>query len=173
VFALLLLLIFAAIVELYVMVQVASVIGVLPTVLLIVVSSVVGAWLMKVEGLGVLRRMRETLEAGQIPANEAVDGVLISAGGLLMFLPGFVTSAIGLLLLLPPVRSLLRPVVLTRARRRIERARTRMVLFSSDGSFGAATYGGSVRDVDSHLWSQPDDPRPADGPPGSLPELGP
>jgi UPF0716 protein FxsA len=130
----------APIIELYVMVQVASVIGVLPTVLLIVLSAVAGAWLVKVEGLGVLRRMQRTLEAGQLPTDEAVNGLLVVLGGGLMFLPGFVSSAIGLLLLLPPVRALLRPFVLRGARRRIDR-----------GQAGVVTFAGPILDVDSHL----------------------
>jgi UPF0716 protein FxsA len=134
----------APIIELYVIVQVASAIGVLPTVALIVLSSVMGAWLVKVEGLGVLRRMGQTLDAGQLPTDEAVNGLLVVLGGVLMFLPGFVSSAIGLLLLLPPVRALLRPFVLRGARRRI--AHTQV---------GVVSFAGPIVDVDSHL-----DPRP-------------
>ncbi len=130
----------APIIELYVMVQVASAIGVLPTVLLIVMSSVIGAWLVKIEGLGVLRRMGQTLDAGQLPTDEAVNGLLVVLGGVLMFLPGFVSSAIGLLLLLPPVRALLRPFVLRGARRRIARSQA-----------GVVSFAGPIVDVDSHI----------------------
>jgi len=153
------LLLAAVIVELYVMVQVASVIGALPTVLAVVAISIGGAWLLKVEGLGVLRRMQRTWQGGELPADEAVDGLLVSTGGVLMLVPGFVSGAIGLLLMLPPVRALVRPFTRARLRRR----------FGQRGSMAVFTTG--VYDVDSH--------RPADSsgqprPPhqGSPPELG-
>src|SRR4249920_1025053 len=92
-----------SIIELFVMVQIAGAIGVLPTVLAVVAMSVAGLWLMKVEGLGALRRAADQLDRGEAPTDEVVNGALIVVGGLLMFIPGFVTGAVGLLLLLPPV----------------------------------------------------------------------
>jgi len=162
-------LIVVPIVELYVMVQVAGMIGVLPTVALVVLMCFAGAWLMKVEGLGVLRRMQRQLDDGQVPTAEAVNGVLIVIGGLLMLVPGFVTGVLGLLLLLPPVRALLRPVIVARAQRRIDRGRTRFMVFSS-GVPGAGpgpsrsgpSFGGPVYEADSHL-----DPRSEPQPNGS------
>ncbi len=106
---LILLFVVAPVVELYVIVTVAGVIGWLPTLAFLVLSSIAGAWLTKVEGLGVLRRMRVTVDQGQLPADEAIDGLLISVGGLLMFVPGFISTFVGLLLMVPPVRSVLRP----------------------------------------------------------------
>jgi len=174
VFALFLLLIVVPIVELAVLIQVAGVIGVLPTVGLVVASSLIGFWLMKAEGLGVLRRMQAQVAEGQMPATEVVDGVLVLLGGLLMVLPGFISSIVGLLLLLPPVRALLRPVVLARARRRIDRGQARFVAFTTS-SAGAGfppgpTFGGPVYDADAHLAPRDD---PAGRPPSSPPELRP
>ncbi|MGZ4784382.1 MAG: FxsA family protein [Acidimicrobiales bacterium] len=173
--AVLMVLILVPIVELYVMVQVAGVIGVLPTVALVVAMCLAGAWLMKVEGLGVLRRMQRQLNDGEVPTAEAVNGVLIVVGGLLMLVPGFVTGVLGLLLLLPPVRALLRPVVLARVQRRIDRGSARFMVFSA----GSPTVGGRVYDADSHLDATrgPDGrpegrPDPSD-PFGPPPELGP
>jgi UPF0716 protein FxsA len=154
--AVVLLLIVAPIIELYVIVQVAGVIGVLPTVLAVVAISVAGAWLLKVEGLGVLRRMGRTLDEGQIPADEAVDGLIVSTGGVLMLLPGFISGAIGLLLMVPPIRALVRPFVRGRVRRRLERTQRRMVVFGSGPGdpFGSAS-GGAVYDVDSRPRTDP------------------
>jgi UPF0716 protein FxsA len=94
--------------ELYVMILVAGQIGVLSTVGLLILIAVLGIWLVKREGLAVLRRLRRTVDAGQVPHREVVDGFLIVFAGLLMIPPGFITDAVGLLLLLPPVRSLVR-----------------------------------------------------------------
>jgi UPF0716 protein FxsA len=177
VFALLVFLIVVPIIELAVMVQVAGVIGVLPTAALVLVTSLVGLWLLQTEGLGVLRRMQTQINQGQLPGDEVVDGVLVLVGGLLMVLPGFITSLVGLLLLVPPVRSLLRPLVLARARRRVERGQAHVASFTSAGFAGApfgspsATFGGPVYDADAHLAStDPGVPRPtAPGPPSARP----
>jgi UPF0716 protein FxsA len=102
------LLIVLFIAELYVMVLVAGQIGVLNTVGLLIVIAVFGIWLVKRQGLAVLRRLRTTVDTGQVPHREVVDGFLILLAGLLLIPPGFITDAAGLLLLLPPVRALIR-----------------------------------------------------------------
>jgi UPF0716 protein FxsA len=105
--------------EIYVAVQVAHHIGAGDTILLLVIMSFAGAWLAKREGFGVLRRMQVTLNEGRMPANELIDTGLIFMGGVLMFVPGFVTGILGLFLLLPPVRALARNGLKHRFRNRI------------------------------------------------------
>ena len=90
--------------EIFVFVQVGQWIGYGPAILALILVSLFGAWLVKREGLGTWRRAQAQLRAGEIPAAEAVDGALIAGAGLLLIVPGFVTDAIGLLLLLPPLR---------------------------------------------------------------------
>lgn len=97
--------------ELYVIVQVADAIGVLATIGLLILDSLVGGWLMKREGMGVLRRLQAKLSAGELPSTELVDGFLILFGGALMLAPGFVTDILGMGLLLPPVRAVVRRVI--------------------------------------------------------------
>lgn len=91
-------------VEIYVAVQVAHVIGALDTIGLLLVLSIGGAWLTKYAGFGVISRIRQQLSAGHMPTNELIDGALVLAGGVLLVVPGFVTGALGLLLLFPPTR---------------------------------------------------------------------
>lgn len=110
--ALLLLFLVVPIVELAVIIQVGQLLGVLPTLGVLVVLSVLGAWLMKREGLGVVRRAQQQARSGRVPGREVADGFLIVLGGALMLTPGFVTDAVGMALLLPPVRALVRPVLL-------------------------------------------------------------
>ena len=102
------------IVELVVIVQVGQAIGTLPTIALLVVMSVVGAWLMKREGLGVLRRAQRQVQDGRVPTREVADGFLIVLGGALMLTPGFVSDLVGMALLLPPERAVVRPVLVSR-----------------------------------------------------------
>ncbi len=106
-------------VEIYVAVQVAHVIGGLDTILLLALMSFAGLWLAKREGFGVWRRMQMTVNEGGMPANELIDTALIFAGGVLMFVPGFITGILGLFLLLPPVRVLARNGLKHRYRNRI------------------------------------------------------
>jgi UPF0716 protein FxsA len=142
-FLILALLLIIPIVELYVIVQVAGTIGALETIAALVAISVAGAWLVKREGLGVARRIQGQLEAGELPAGEVVDGLLILAAGVLMLAPGFLTDVVGILLLIPFTRAPVRAVLLRRFRRRLS-------VFSVAGVSGSgATFGATrVYDVD-------------------------
>jgi len=123
VFALLAILLFVVlpIVEIYVAIQVSHHIGVANTLALLLIFSVAGAWLAKQAGFGVIARMRSQLERGVLPGNELVDGVLVFTAGVLLLVPGFVTGIIGLVLLLPPVRHLVRAGVVGSLRKRVSR----------------------------------------------------
>ncbi len=94
----------APMVEIYVLVQVGQVIGVWQTIGLLILSGVVGAWLMKREGSRAWRALRSTLQRGQMPARELADGMLILIGGTLMLAPGFLSDLVGMALILPFTR---------------------------------------------------------------------
>ncbi|HVX43617.1 MAG TPA: FxsA family protein [Mycobacteriales bacterium] len=94
--------------ELWVMVLVASVIGVGFTVLAVIAISCIGAWLMRREGARTLRVLQQSLQLRRSPSRQIGDGALIVLGGVLMVIPGFVSGAFGLLFLLPPTRAVLR-----------------------------------------------------------------
>lgn len=111
-------------VELAVLIAVGGQIGVLNTIALVLIVGAAGAWLSKREGLGVLRRLNETLNQGQVPTKELIDGGLILFAGALMITPGFVSDIVGILLLLPPTRALFRAALVHRFQARIERAVT-------------------------------------------------
>lgn len=102
--------------ELYVFVEVAHRIGFLPTIFWIVAVSAAGAWLVKRQGLGILRRANARARRGEIPGTEMINGVMVLLAGALMLAPGFVTDALGLLLLLPPTRAVVRRVLRSRFR---------------------------------------------------------
>lgn len=106
--------------EIYVLLQVGQAIGAVNTLGLLIVISVVGAWLAKREGLGVLRRMQRSIDSGRVPGTELVDGFLILLAGALMLTPGFLTDILAILLLLPPVRAVVRRELRRRVARRIQ-----------------------------------------------------
>jgi UPF0716 protein FxsA len=107
---LVLLLIVVPIAELYVIVQVAHHIGLLDTLALLIVVSMMGGWLLKRQGMAAWTRIQETLRAGHMPGREVADGALILLGGVLLLTPGFITDAVGVVLLIPPARALLKGV---------------------------------------------------------------
>ena len=106
--------------EIYVLLQVGHAIGVVNTLALLILVSIVGAWLAKREGLGVIRRMQAALEAGRVPGKELIDGFLVLLAAALMLTPGFLTDIVAILLLLPPVRAVVRSELRRRFVRRIE-----------------------------------------------------
>lgn len=93
-------------VEIAVFVLVGSHIGVLATIALVIASTILGAILLRIQGFGILARLRETMEQGGRPGLELVHGFMVMVAGVLLILPGFVTDVIGLVLFIPPVRDL-------------------------------------------------------------------
>lgn len=104
----LLLLICWPIAELYVAIQVAGVIGVLPTVLLLIAGWPVGIWALRSQGGAAWRRLGAAVSAGRSPGREVLDGALILLGGALLIVPGIITDVLALCLLLTPIRALAR-----------------------------------------------------------------
>jgi UPF0716 protein FxsA len=109
--------------ELFVILRVGQAVGALNTIGLLILVSAAGAWLVKREGLAVLRRAQDRIRAGGVPAKELIDGVLILFAGALLLTPGFLTDVVGVLLLLPPVRAGLRAGTTDQLRRRVTRRR--------------------------------------------------
>ncbi|HEV3471738.1 MAG TPA: FxsA family protein [Actinomycetota bacterium] len=103
-----LLILVVPVVELIVIVEVATRIGFFETIGVLILISVAGAWLVRREGAAAWRRLQEALARGDIPTNEAIDGVLVVIGGALLLTPGFVTDLVGLLFLFPATRSVAR-----------------------------------------------------------------
>ena len=133
------------IVELAVIIQVAGSTGVMNTIGLLILVSLVGAWLVRREGLGILRRAQAELAKGRMPGRELVDGLLVLLAGALMLTPGFVTDAVGLALLLPPVRAARRLSRWVDAGRTLWTFGTR----SKGGGFTTGPSGGPILDADS------------------------
>jgi len=107
------------IVELYVLLQVGQLLGVVPTLVLLVVMSLLGAYLLRREGTRTWNALRSALASGRLPAKEIADGGLVVFGGALLLTPGFATDAFGLLCVLPPSRAVLRRLLTRTVARRL------------------------------------------------------
>lgn len=112
------------VVEGYVILAFNEAVGGWNTIGLIVLTSMVGAWLVRREGLSVLRRAQKSLDKGQIPTNELINGVLLLIAAALILTPGFFTAGVGLLLLFPPTRAVVREVLKRRFAGRVARGGT-------------------------------------------------
>jgi UPF0716 protein FxsA len=121
------------IVEIYVIVQVGQEIGALPTVLLLLLESALGAWIVRREGRRAWRALREAVTAGSLPGREVADAGLVLVGGTLLLTPGFVTDVVGFVFVLPFTRPLVRrPLTRLLARR----AAVRVARFGGPGRPG-------------------------------------
>jgi UPF0716 protein FxsA len=140
---LVLLFIVVPIAELYVIIQVGELIGVWPTLLLLLLDAIVGSWLLKHEGRAAWRRFNQALAEKRIPAAEVADGFLVILGGALLIAPGFITDIFGILFLIPPTRALARKVLY-----RFTVGRVAIVGFpvGSVGGFGNRPQGGQGAD---------------------------
>ena len=125
--------------------KVGALLGAGPTLVVIAVTAVVGAALAKSQGPAVLKQMQESMAAGEGTAAAIVEGVLVLVAGVTLLAPGFITDAVGLSLLLPPVRR----IVAKRVASRIQVAGV-----GSMAGMAGGVYGPGYSDVDQ------DDPPP-------------
>jgi UPF0716 protein FxsA len=116
---LVLLFIVVPIAELAVIIQVGQAIGVWWTIGLLVADSILGSILMRAQGRSAWRRFNDATRAGRVPAREVLDGALVIFGGALLLTPGFITDILGLFLLLPPTRAVVRTVLARRLAHRM------------------------------------------------------
>jgi UPF0716 protein FxsA len=136
--------------EIYVIVRVGEAIGILPTLALLIVDGFLGAALARSQGRAAWVRFNRALAEGRVPGREVFDGAMIIVGGAFLLAPGFITDAIGLVLLLPPTRAAFRGLVARMARRRMTMAPR--VIFFGGGARGPGPHPydveGSAREVD-------------------------
>ena len=151
------------IVELYVIVQVAGSLGVLETIALLIVVSLVGAWLVRHQGMAIWRRAPREMAEGRMPDRSLLDGLLVLMGGALLLTPGFVTDAVGLMAVFPPTRTLMRTALRRRFAGRISVHRASGPGFASHRSRSRT----GVIDVDEVDLRRED--RPPSGHPAGLP----
>lgn len=149
---LVLLFIVLPIAELYVIIQIGGAIGVLPTLALLIVDSLVGAALARSQSRAAWERFNRALAEGRVPGREVFDGAMIILGGALLLTPGFITDVVGLCLLFPPTRAAFRGF-LTRSVSRRAGTAWRVTTFGSarTGAGRRPTrgydYEGSAREV--------------------------
>ncbi|KMJ57018.1 MULTISPECIES: FxsA family protein [Bacillaceae] len=107
--------------EIWLLITAGKLIGAIPTIILIILTGVLGAWLAKYQGVSALRSAQQKMNSGQMPGDVIIDGLCILVGGVVLLTPGFITDAIGFALLLPPTRNLIKPSIMRAIRNRMDR----------------------------------------------------
>ena len=148
--------------ELFVLLEVGAWIGALPTIGLVLLTGFIGAALARSQGRVTWRRFNEALAAGRVPGREIFDGVLVIFGGALLLTPGFITDAVGILLLLPASRAVARRLLSGRVMRRATVASPFFGRPAAPGSGPSATPTTRAYDVEGTAREVPE----------SSPELG-
>jgi UPF0716 protein FxsA len=115
--------------EIYVIIKVGELIGILPTIGLLIADALLGSLLLRQQGRAAWRRFNAAIAEGRFPGREVADGLMVTVGGTLLLAPGFITDVAGLLLLIPPTRALLRSGLFRYLRRRF-------VLVGPSGAYG-------------------------------------
>lgn len=90
--------------EMILLIKVGSLIGVLPTVGLVLLTAMLGVWLMRVQGMATLTRVQAKLAQGEVPETELLEGIMLLIGGVLLLTPGFITDTFGFICLIPGLR---------------------------------------------------------------------
>lgn len=136
--------------EMYVLIAVGGEIGALPTIGLVVLTAIIGAGLMRSQGLSTMSKIQTSMAQGQIPAMELAEGAAILLAGALLLTPGFITDTLGFLCLTPPIR-----------RGFIRRAIAQRLHVGQAGFGGFASRGSrSGRFGEPHVTGTHADPRP-------------
>lgn len=116
-FKLFLLFTIVPVVELALLIKIGSIIGTLNTITIVILTAIVGAYMVKLEGLGVMYRIQQNMHEGVFPAEELINGMMILVAGALLLTPGFFTDALGFLIVFPVSRNFIKRI----ARRYIEK----------------------------------------------------
>ena len=101
---LILLFIFIPLTEIYLLLQIGTFIGAGPTLGLIVLTAFIGAYLLRIQGLVTLARIRLSMDQGELPAGSLIEGLILLIAGVLLLTPGFITDTLGFVCLIPQVR---------------------------------------------------------------------
>jgi len=99
------------VIEIAVLIKIGSIIGTVNTVMLVIGTAVVGAYLVKMEGISVVNRFQKSAKQGLLPAEEIFDGAMILVSGALLVTPGIFTDIIGFLLVIPFSRKLIKGIL--------------------------------------------------------------
>ena len=127
-------------IEMVILIEVGGLIGVLPTISLVILTAVAGVWLLRLEGIATLNRVQNKVARGEIPETELLEGIMLIFGGALLLTPGFATDAAGFICLLPGLRQPIASKIISSARF------TSIIMPGQRSSSGGRTIDGDFED---------------------------
>jgi UPF0716 protein FxsA len=115
--------------ELYVLIKIGHFLGAFNTILVVIVTGLLGAYLARLQGLRTMTRVRESLDRGELPAEEMLDALLIFIAGIVLLTPGFITDIAGVVILLPNTRELFKRWLRRKFDHWISEHRSNLIIF--------------------------------------------
>ena len=146
------------IIEIFFLIKVGEVIGAFPTIILVVLTAVIGAGLLRQQGLSTLARFQQNISAGKLPAQEMVEGIMLAVGGALLMTPGFVTDTMGFLCLLPFSRKYIAANIIKRSGAKISAGMSGGFTGSAGGFYQQANHRADEDVVEGEFTEVEDDP---------------
>lgn len=115
--------------ELYLLIKIGYYLGAFNTILVVIVTGLLGAYLAKLQGIKTMMRVRESMNRGELPAEEMLDALLIFVAGIVLLTPGFITDLAGLSILIPNTRSLFKQWLRKKFDKWISENKTNIMIF--------------------------------------------
>lgn len=119
------------IIELYLIIKIGGIIGALNTVLIILITASLGAYLAKSQGFRVLRELQEATSRGYMPGNELLHGLFVLIGSFALLTPGFLSDIIGLSMLIPQIREIYVGIAKGIIRKKIQNGQWQMKMYTN------------------------------------------
>lgn len=147
--------------EIAVFIEAGDLLGLWPTIGIVILTAIIGSALLRHQGITTLVRVRQSMDAGRLPVAELFDGLCLLVAGALLLTPGFVTDAVGLLLFMPPFRAVLRGLM---AQRLKARGDFQMHMQNPAGSgrsqgFNSTIIEGEFQEINDEEGTDQDDPK--------------
>ena len=118
-------------IEIYLLIKIGGIIGALNTVLIILITASLGAYMAKSQGFRVLHQIQEATSRGYVPGNELLHGLFVLIGSFALITPGFLTDAIGLSMLIPQIREIYVGIAKEIIRKKIENGQWQMRMYTN------------------------------------------
>lgn len=118
------------VVEIYLLIKIGGIIGAVNTVLIVLVTAIIGAYLTKSQGLSVLRQIQDATRQGYMPGNELLHGLFVLIGGFALLTPGFLTDTIGISMLIPQIREIYVRIAKEIIRKKIQQGTFQMRMYT-------------------------------------------
>lgn len=142
-----LLFVIVPIVELILLIEIGQLVGLLPTIALVMFTGITGAWLARAEGVRVFFQFQRELASGRLPGQSLLDAISVLIGGAFLLTPGVLTDVVGFSLLVPFTRRWIQGRVRKRLESRIADGTIRVVSMGTGGGFGFGAWGGSTAEA--------------------------